>query len=226
MHNACRDSIINQKSHRENYRTSKKWWSVHCSEARKRNKFWFSIWRECGRSRSGQVYHNENEFLKSARTTIETKYELIKDKVCEELKPSSANIRRLIGKLKPGCSAGQDGIEAEHLKYALDTDIILHLTNLVTVCFKFGVIPKSCYCGVLVPLIKKSTADPGLAKSYRPIIVSNTFSKLLELCMLEQCDPHYCHDMQFGFIRGRGTTMAASLVEDVVNHCGISSFYV
>ena len=31
--------------------------------------------------------HNENEFLKSARTTIETKYELIKDKVCEELKP-------------------------------------------------------------------------------------------------------------------------------------------
>ena len=89
--------------------------------------------------------HNENEFLKSARTTIETKYELIKDKVCEELKPSSANIRRLIGKLKPGCSAGQDGIEAEHLKYALDTDIILHLTNLVTIYFKFGVIPKSCY---------------------------------------------------------------------------------
>ena len=56
IHNACRDSIINQKSHRENYRTSKKWWSVHCSEARKRNKFWFSIWRECGRPPSGEVY--------------------------------------------------------------------------------------------------------------------------------------------------------------------------
>ena len=49
------------------------------------------------------------------------------DKVCKELKLSPANIKRLIGKLKPGCSAGQDGIEAEHLKYALDTDITLNL---------------------------------------------------------------------------------------------------
>ena len=76
------------------------------------------------------------------------------------------------------------------------------------------------------PLFKKSTADHGLAKSYRPAIVSNTFLKLFELCMLEQCDN--CRDMQFGFIRDRGTTMTVRFVGDVLNHCykGISSFYV
>ena len=58
-----------------------------------------------------------------------------------------------------------------------------------------------------------------LAKNYRPIIMSNVLSKLIEMYMLQEVNSHIFSDMQFGFIKGRGTNMPASLVEDVTNYC-------
>ena len=49
--------------------------------------------------------------------------------------------------------------------------------------------------------------------------MSNVLSKLIETYMLEEFNSHIFSDMQFGFIKGRGTNMAASLVEDVTNYC-------
>ena len=60
------------------------------------------------------------------------------------------------GELKSGCSAGMDGILAEHLKHGLDSNLISHLTNIITVCFRSGIIPESIYCGILIPLLKKN----------------------------------------------------------------------
>ncbi len=55
--------------------------------------------------------------------------------------------------------------------------------------------------------------------NYRPIVLSVTFAKLLEIHILEESGEHEFHDMQFGVIPGRSTAMAAALAHDVIDHC-------
>ena len=73
--------------------------------------------------------------------------------------------------------------------------------------------------GLLIPLLKKPTSDPTVPKNYRPIVVSTTFSKLLEIHILSMCGEHEFHDLQFGFVGSRGTSMAVSLTHDVIDYC-------
>lgn len=134
--------------------------------------------------------------------------------VCSERK-----LTDFIEKLKLGCSAGIDGIQSEHLKFTSDTGIIKHISKMLTLCFRFGIVPKSSTRGLLIPVLKKPTLDPTLPKNYRPIVISTTFSKLIEHFILERSKAHEFSDLQFGFIEGRGTTMAAALAHDVIQHC-------
>ena len=60
--------------------------------------------------------------------------------------------------------------------------------------------------------------DPSVPNNYRPVTISSTLSKLLEVYILEVCGHHDFSDLQFGFITGRGTNMAVSLVNDVMGH--------
>ena len=126
----------------------KPWWSDDCRIARDRNRFWFSVWRSCGR-------------------------------------PS---------------------------------DILLHLCNLLSYCFKLCAVPYSFTDGILVPILKKSSLDPSLPKNYRPIIVSTILSKY-EMYILEECNGFSYSDYQFGFVHGRGTNTAISLAHDVIAYC-------
>ena len=45
-----------------------------------------------------------------------------------------------------------------------------------------------------------------------------TFAKL-EIHMLAECGEHEFPDLLFGFVLGRGTTMAAGLDHDVIEYC-------
>ena len=47
--------------------------------------------------------------------------------------------------------------------------------------------------------------------------ISNTFSKILEIHMLDECGEHEFPDLQFGFINTRGTSMAAVVTYDLIN---------
>ena len=73
--------------------------------------------------------------------------------------------------------------------------------------------------GLLIPLLKKTTLDPTIAKNYRPITISNTMSKILELYILDVSGHHDFCDLQFGFVAGRGTDMATSMAHDVFSYC-------
>ena len=68
---------------------------------------------------------------------------------------TSNKVRRLIKQLKLNASAAQDGITAEHLIYALDSQIISHLSYMLTLCMQFGVVPDNFRRGVLIPIPKK-----------------------------------------------------------------------
>ena len=73
--------------------------------------------------------------------------------------------------------------------------------------------------GLLIPLLKKSTLDPSVPKHYRPLTLSCTFSKILELYILDVSGQHEFSDLQFGFVPGRGTATAAALANDVISYC-------
>ena len=128
-------------------------------------------------------------------------------------------IRRYIKRLKNQTAPGLDGITSEHLKYALNSSLPVHLSVLLTLCFRFGIVPDSFYIGVLVPILKKPNLNPAEAKNYRPITVSPCLSKIMEYYILDQCTDNQFSHYQFGFLPQRSTAMAASLVHDVIEFC-------
>ena len=71
---------------------------------------------------------------------------------------------------------------------------------------------------MLIPIPKKSGCDTKQAKNWRPITISSTFSKLLDLYVIEECSGHEFSDLQFGFVKGRGTEMATALFHDVLSY--------
>ena len=132
---------------------------------------------------------------------------------------SEAMVKRYIKKLHLGSSPGIEGIISEHLKYVINSGIVRHLSVMLSLCLKYGVIPISFTKGVLVPLLKKPAMDPSVPNNYRPITISSTLSKLLEVYKLEVCGHHDFNDLQFGFISGRGMNMAVPLVNYVISYC-------
>ena len=77
---------------------------------------------------------------------------------------TSNRVRRLIKQLKLNESPAQDGITAEHLLYAMDSQIIDHLSFMLTLCIQFGVVPDNFRRGVLIPIPKKAGCDTTQAK--------------------------------------------------------------
>ena len=105
------------------------------------------------------------------------------------------------------------------MNLAVNTNLILHLCKIFTVCFRCGVVPINFTNGLLLPKLKKPTLDPLLATNYRPVIVSNILSKIIELYITDECNNVKFNNFQFGFVSGRGTNTAVELVHDTASYC-------
>ena len=114
-------------------------------------------------------------------------------------------------KLKRNSAPAADGITAEHLIYCVNSDIIRYITNMLTLCVQFGVVLDNFTNGFLIPIPKKAGCDTSIPKNWRPIVISTTLSKILEMYVLEESNTHEFNDLQFGFIPGRGTEIAKAL---------------
>ena len=154
-----------------------------------------------------------------AELKVQQHYEEVRCEVNYDFIMTEEMLRLYIGRLRNGCAAGIDGISAEHLKWSLDTRILSVLSGMLTLCIRFGIVGDSFMKGLLVPILKKPSIDPSLSKNYRPVVISTTFSKVLEIHILSMCGEHEFHDLQFGFVSSRGTSMAVSLTCDVIDYC-------
>ena len=153
-----------------------------------------------------------------------TALEIVK---CQFIIPE-LTIRHYIKRLKPGAAPGSDGITGEHLKTAMNSKLPLHLSNLLSTCVRFGVIPDHFCHGLLIPILKKRTLDPSIPKSYRPITVSAIVSKILEQYIIDKCDEYRHNEAQFGLITNRSTSMASALAHNIGMYClskGSTIFY-
>ena len=159
------------------------------------------------------------DLVENATISVNNYYSNIKDSVYRNVRVTKEKLLKYISRLRLGCAAGIDGVTAEHLKFAKSSRIIEAVCSVLTVCVQFGIVADSFVQGLLIPLLKKPNIDPTLPQNYRPIVISTTFSKLLEILILEACNEHEFHDLQFGFVESRGTSMAAALTHDVIDYC-------
>jgi hypothetical protein len=160
-----------------------------------------------------------NESITNMENWVTHKNLNLTDNVYTNITVSEARVRRLMRHLRHGCAPRIDGLSAEHLCHAADTDLPLYISVLLTLCIRYGCFPDSFGIGRLIPVLKKPHLDPSLPANYRPITVSVVLSKLLELYILEECADFSVHPCQFGFTSHRGTTTAISLAHDVAAYC-------
>ena len=130
---------------------------------------------------------------------------------------AEADVVKCIKLLTYGKAPGVDGLAAEHYIHGLGSSLPLHISSILTLCLRHGLVPDTFLHGVLIPLYKTGKAAQ-LASSYRPVTLSVTLSKVLELHILHMCQQHQPHPAQFGFATDRGTDMAIALAHDVSEH--------
>ena len=107
------------------------------------------------------------------------------------------------------------------MENAIGTSVTDQLSFMFSLCVKYGIVPASLGQGLLIPLLEKPSLDPSKPSNYRPVTISSTLSKLLEISIHVLDSPRdYDHcDLQCGFVEGRSTVMAASLANDVFSYC-------
>ena len=114
-------------------------------------------------------------------------------------------VEQVVRSLKPNKSPGIDGIPNEVLK---QKDVILLLWKLLTLCFKFSLIPTIWLKAVISPIPKGSDKDPYLPLNYRGIsLLSNVYkvySSIINKRITKFCDFNdILADEQNGFRRDR-----------------------
>jgi hypothetical protein len=147
------------------------------------------------------------------------RFEEVRHLPLDNLFVSERRIIHLIKQLRTSCSPGVDGITAEHIKHAISTSLPLHRSALFTLCLRFCCLPKDFFTGLITSILKKNHLDPSKPENYRPITVSATLSKLLELYIIEESRTFEPHPAQFEFVNHRGTNTAISLAYDICNYC-------
>ena len=94
-------------------------------------------------------------------------------------------VARLIHSLTKGKSPGSDNISTEHLIYGQSELMYSVFSNYYSQILSHGLVPESFTLGVIIPVLKKPTLNPNISSNYRPITLSTTHAKLIELLMLK-----------------------------------------
>ena len=263
----------------------KPYWCPELSQLRNRKRFWWSIWVDNGRPRSGTVFEcykgikklfrkvsrrKANEIASSKFQFIDSLFNERKLKIFwnkinigKKRKPNTAleaqalanyyastmtdtddltdeqmrissevallfkeneasnqyhkcftdkDIDNIIKTLKLNVSCGIDGVSPEHFKFGNSYLLRRHLLALYNTMFLKTIVPSLLNIGLIIPILKKPSLNPNEPSNFRPITISSTHCKLIELLMMP--DDH-AHSNQFGFRRGRSTAFPCSFLFDI-----------
>ena len=122
----------------------------------------------------------QSETIKESERRVKEKISLL----CGSKHDVTLNRGKIINyimQLKLNCAPANDGITAEYLRHGVGSSLIDVITSMLTICLKFGVVSSSFRTGGLVPILKKFGCDAAVPKNWRPVVISPTLSKLLEV---------------------------------------------
>ena len=135
-----------------------------------------------------------------------------------DLKVTPNEIVQAIKRLKDNKSSGEDSIFAEHIKLSSNKLIPL-LSIFFTACFVHGYLPSSLLTVILVPIIKNKAGNVNAMDNYRPVALSNIFSKVLEFIILDRIECYLVtNSNQFGFKKKHGTDQCIYALKEAINH--------
>ena len=84
-----------------------------------------------------------NDVILEAERCVQEKYDNILNGEINSKVMYEAMVKRYIKKLHLGSSPGIDGIVSEHLKYAINSGIARHLSVMLSLCLRYGIVPIS-----------------------------------------------------------------------------------
>jgi hypothetical protein len=101
--------------------------------------------------------------------------------------------------LNTGKSADENGIHAEHFRNAKE-ELAPLLCEIINQIFQDLDIPDSMKSGILTPILKKGK-DKNIPGNYRGIVVTNTFSKILESIIKDRLEEQPILPLHFGSVQ-------------------------
>ena len=115
-------------------------------------------------------------------------------------------------------AAGWDEIPAKILKRCMQF-IVVPITHVCNLSLFNGIFPSELKTAMIVPIFK--AGDPTLVNNYRPVSVLPSISKIFEKIMYNRLidfveHSNLLYDFQFGFRKGRSTSMAITQIIDKI----------
>ena len=134
---------------------------------------------------------------------------------------SLESVIQAIRRLKNKSSCGIDRVSAIHIKHG-GLVLAMHISLLMQMIFKQGVVPSSFCVGDLTPIPKKGKNEIKCL-SFRPITVATSLCKLFELLFINELETkYYTPPRQFGFKRRTGCANALTAVVSVLLNADFS----
>lgn len=131
------------------------------------------------------------EFDLERLTLVEMQNKIIEEQqltIGKRIQPVNiTEVLNTIKNMKSGKARDENGIGAEHYKYAPE-QIAPFICECINAIFSKLDIPSSLKSGLLTPVLKKGK-DPTTPGNYRGITVTRNFSKILESILKSKIDP-------------------------------------
>lgn len=102
---------------------------------------------------------------------------------------ADVTIKKLIYCLNRSVAPGTDGVTVEHLVYGVSPPLCKHFAQVYSLMLAYCDVPDIFKMGIFVQILKKPTLDPNIVQSYRPIKLSSTLSKFVELLLMLKFNP-------------------------------------
>ena len=125
---------------------------------------------------------------------------------------TASEIEEIIKDLACNKSPGLDGISSEYIKFAGHQLLVL-LSILMSAVPVHGYVPKSMLKSVIVPIIKNKNKRTSDKDNYRPICISNVFTKVVEKVLYSRMDDYLqSTNNQFG------TEMCVFVLKELIRY--------
>ena len=138
-----------------------------------------------------------------------------------------SDVCKAMVQLKSGKAHGPDGISPEAVKHG-GILLAVYLKLLFNMFLAHSYLPESMIMTTLVPLLKNKSGDMADVNNYRAIALSNATSKIIENIILErfQSVDQESDPCQFGFRKDHSTTLACSVLKNVIDYYRLNGSHV
>ena len=103
--------------------------------------------------------------------------------------------------------------DTEHLIYGNGPMLCNVLASVYNVILGFSCVSDVLKMGTVIPVLKKPTLNASMPENYRPITLSSTHAKMVELLLIPDS---VISNTQFRFRANRGTYFGCALLNDVI----------